>query len=451
MKIAFIGTGYVGLVSGTCFAELGLDVTCIDKDKGKIAQIKKGKLPIYEPGLAELVEKNIKSKRLKFTNSLKEGVEKADIIFIAVGTPTDNKNGSADLSYVYSAAEELAEYIRSGAIVVTKSTVPVGTGKNVKKIISSKRKGVKFEVASNPEFLREGCAVNDFLQPDRIIVGLESDSARSKIEQLYKPLTTKGIPLLFTDIQTAELTKYAANAFLATKIAFINEVADMCEKTGANINDLAKGIGTDHRIGESYLSPGPGYGGSCFPKDTLALQYMAKEWKSGEKIISGVISSNDKRKNNMAGKVVAALGGNAKGKTIAVLGLAFKANTDDMRESPAIPIVEGLLKAGAKLKAYDPQAMEEAKKYIKGNVKYVGSSYEAMKDADAAVIITEWAEFSNLDFDKVRDSLKTPLIIDFRNLYNPGRMRERSLSYISIGREDVRVANLKLATKKNKF
>lgn len=439
MKITFIGTGYVGLVSGSCFAELGQSVTCVDKDKKKIKLLESGKIPIFEPGLQEIVHKNRKSGRLKFSSSLEKGVKDAEVIFVAVGTPTDGKNGNADLSYVYGVADELAEYIQDGAIIVIKSTVPVGTGKKFREIVEAKCSRIKFDMVSNPEFLREGCAVNDFLYPDRVVIGTESERAKRKLEELYKPLTSKGVALLSTDIQTAELTKYAANAFLATKIAFINEIADMCEKTDANVSDLAKGIGLDHRIGRTYLSPGPGYGGSCFPKDTLALQYMARQWKSGEQIVSSVIASNDKRKDNMADKIVNALGGKLKDKTIAILGLAFKANTDDIRESPAIPIVESLLKKGASLRIFDPEAMEHAKKEIKGkNISYCKDSYDAMKGADACVIATEWAEFSNLDFERVIEEMEEPLIIDLRNLYNPDRMRERGVSYISIGRKEIK-------------
>lgn len=450
MNIVFIGTGYVGLVSGACFAELGQDVVCVDKDKRKIESLKKGKIPIYEPGLAELVEKNCKAKRLTFTTSTKQALENAEVVFIAVGTPTNDKDGSADLSYVYAAAEEIANYIKDGVTIVTKSTVPVGTGKKVTEIIHAKRRGLDFSVASNPEFLREGCAVNDFLYPDRVIVGVESDDAKNKMERLYKPLTSKGVNLLITDLATAELTKYAANAFLATKIAFINEVADMCERTGANITDLAKGIGMDHRIGATYLSPGPGYGGSCFPKDTLALQHMSAKWGSGEMIVSSVIASNNERKLNMHKKVVRALGGKVKGKTIAILGLAFKANTDDMRESPALPIIESLLKEGANLKLYDQEAMHKAKDYISGKVQYSKSCYQAIEGADAAAIVTEWAEFSNLDFDKIKSLMKTPIIIDYRNMYNPQRMKERGISYYSVGRKEVRVASLRAVKKVEK-
>ncbi len=435
MKIAIIGTGYVGLVSGACFAELGLNVTCIDKDKNKIKALHKGKIPIFEPGLEKVVKTNVDTGRLQFETSLENSVRNADAVFIAVGTPPDGYAGGADLSYVYGAARDIVGFLEDGAVVVTKSTVPVGTGDRVRSIISEIRPELKFDVASNPEFLREGCAVKDFLEPDRVIVGTDSDTARRTLEVIYKPLINKDVPVLWVDVKTAELTKYAANAFLATKIALINEIADICEHVGANIEQVALGMGTDHRIGSNYLMPGPGYGGSCFPKDTLALRKIARGAGTQTRIVESVIESNDTRKLNMVRKIIDASGGNLEGKVVAILGLAFKANTDDMRESPALVIMSELDKAGAKLRAYDPEAMEQAQELfnIKG-VSWCKDAYEAMQNVDITVIITEWDDFRNLDLVRSKDLMKSPIVVDLRNLYSRELMESKGFTYISIGR-----------------
>lgn len=436
MRIAIIGTGYVGLVSGACFAELGLDVTCVDKDKRKVEMLERGDIPIFEPGLDRIVEKNVAAGRLRFTTSLPEAVKGIHAVFIAVGTPPDEENdGGADLRYVYGVADELADHIEEDTIIVTKSTVPVGTGDRVKAIIKRKRPDLKFHIASNPEFLREGCAVQDFLQPDRVLVGTESEEAREIMALLYKPLTAQGAALLQTDLRTAELTKYAANAFLATKIAFINEIADICEKVGANIEQLADGIGSDHRIGRNYLSPGPGFGGSCFPKDTLALRKIGRDFEAPTQVVDAVVKSNDNRKHAMAKKIIAANGGDVFCKNIALLGLAFKANTDDMRESPSLVIVPTLRKEGAHIRAFDPEAMEQAQKELGDEeITWCKDAYDALDGADCAVIATEWNEFRNLDLDEVKKRLKTPLLIDLRNLYPRHYVQKFGLKYVSIGR-----------------
>jgi UDPglucose 6-dehydrogenase len=418
-NIAIIGTGYVGLVSGTCFAEIGGNVTCVDVDATKINALKKGKIPIFEPELDVLVKKNFSANRLNFTTDFNEAVSQADIVFIAVGTPPQ-KNGGADLSFVFKVAEQIAASAKDGVVVVTKSTVPVGTGAKVKKIIAQKNKKLKFSVASNPEFLREGCAIQDFLKPDRVIIGADAKAVFDKIASCYKGLKNKNskpAPILFTDIQTAELTKYAANAFLATKVAFINEMADLCEAAGANIDLVAKGMGLDERISPYFLKVGPGFGGSCFPKDTLALQKIAADLKRPSKIVEAVIESNDLRKNNMAKKIITAAGGSAKGKNIAVLGLAFKANTDDMRDSAALNIVPALVKAGAKVSTYDPEASENAKKLLGAkNISYCKTMAQAIKDADVIAIVTEWEEFKTLDLKKLAKQKNTPIIVDLRNI-----------------------------------
>jgi len=435
MRIAVVGTGYVGLVSGACFSELGINVTCVDKDQRKIESLLSGKIPIFEPGLDKIVKKNHKKKRLRFTTDLSEAVKGVDAVFIAVGTPPDGDEGGADLSFVYGVAGELAKVIDNNTLIVTKSTVPVGTGDRIKAIIKRKNPKLKFSVASNPEFLREGCAVKDFMQPDRIIVGIENDKDKKKLEKLYKPLTRKKFPILFTDIRTAELTKYAANAFLATKIGFINEIADICEKVGANIENVAKGMGMDNRIGANYLFPGPGFGGSCFPKDTLALRKISKDVGAPTKIVESVIYSNEKRKLSMAEKVIEACGGSVKSKTIAILGLAFKANTDDMRHSSSLMILPVLRRAGAHLKVYDPEAMEQAKPLLSEEKTYwCKNSYDALSGADAAVIITEWDEFKKISLRKAKKLMKKPTIIDLRNLFSPEEMKKNGFKYSSIGR-----------------
>ncbi|MBT4220463.1 MAG: UDP-glucose/GDP-mannose dehydrogenase family protein [Rhodospirillaceae bacterium] len=438
MRVAMIGTGYVGLVTGACFSEFGVNVVCVDKDEGKIQRLEEGIMPIYEPGLDDLVANNVKAGRLSFTTSLPDAVKEADAVFIAVGTPTDKKTGHADLSYVYAAAEEIAAAMDGYTVIVTKSTVPVGTGDAVESIINKARPDADFDVVSNPEFLREGSAINDFMRPDRVVIGTSSDQARDVMSHLYRPLFLIETPILFTQRETSELIKYAANTFLATKITFINEVADLCEKVGADVHDVAKGIGLDGRIGRKFLHAGPGYGGSCFPKDTLALVHTARDAGSPLNIVEAVVEFNDQRKQAMAGRVADACGGSLKGKTIAVLGLTFKPNTDDMRDSPALDIVPGLIKGGATVRAFDPEGMEEAKHMI-DDVEWCDGAYETMPDADALVIITEWNEFRGLDLDRVKSLLNAPLMIDLRNIYNPKEMAEAGFDYHCLGRPHVAI------------
>ena len=437
MKICIIGTGYVGLVSGTCFAEFGVQVVCIDKDEKKIKNLKKGLIPIYEPGLDDLVKKNINQGRLKFDTKLRPYVNNSDAIFIAVGTPSRRGDGHADLRYVFSVAEEISESINNYSVIVTKSTVPVGTGKKVKDIIKKKNKNVEFDVASNPEFLREGSAINDFMRPDRVVIGCESDKAKKILSELYRPLYLLETPILFTRRETAELIKYAANAFLATKITFINEISDLCEKVGANVSDVSTGMGLDGRIGKKFLHPGPGYGGSCFPKDTLALVKTAKDYRSELNLVQEVVKSNKNRKKNIYKRVKMVLGGSLKNKKITILGLTFKPNTDDMRDSPSLDLIPALLKEGAKLSLYDPEGMPEAKKifkkYIK-NISWFNDAYKAMTKSNALIILTEWNEFRALDISKVKKLLYRPIIIDFRNIYNPDELFKQGMEYYSVGR-----------------
>jgi UDPglucose 6-dehydrogenase len=423
MRIAVIGTGYVGLVSGACFSEFGLDVVCVDKDADKIAGLRAGKMPIYEPGLEALVENNVRAGRLSFSTDLKASVKSADAVFIAVGTPSRRGDGHADLTYVHDAAREIAEAMDHYTVVVTKSTVPVGTGREVARIIREARPTADFDVASNPEFLR----------PDRVVIGAESDLAREVIRRLYRPLYLIETPIVFTSIETAELIKYAANTFLATKITFINEIADLCEKVGANVNDVARGIGLDGRIGRKFLHAGPGYGGSCFPKDTLALVKTAQDRGAPLKIVETVVAVNEARKLAMADRVVAALGGSAKGKTVAALGLTFKPNTDDMRDSPSLGILPALQKAGAIIRAFDPEGMAEAKKLMP-DLTYCHDAYDCMTGADALVLITEWNEFRALDLARAKSLLGQPILIDLRNVYNPAEMAEAGFRYSSVGR-----------------
>ena len=437
MKICIIGTGYVGLVSGTCFAEFGVQVVCIDKDEKKIKNLKKGLIPIFEPGLDDLVKKNIKQGRLKFDTKLHRYVNNSDAIFIAVGTPSRRGDGHADLRYVFSVAEEIAESINNYSVIVTKSTVPVGTGKKVKDIIKKKKQNVEFDVASNPEFLREGSAINDFMRPDRVVIGCESDRAKKILSELYRPLYLLETPILFTKRETAELIKYAANAFLATKITFINEISDLCEKVGANVSDVSTGMGLDGRIGKKFLHPGPGYGGSCFPKDTLALVKTAKDYKSELKLVEEVVKSNKNRKKNIYKRVKMVLGGSLKKKKITILGLTFKPNTDDMRDSPSLDLIPALLKEGAKLNLYDPQGMSEAKKIFKNytnNIFWFKDAYKAMTKSNALIILTEWNEFRALDLTKVKKLLHSPIIIDYRNIYNPDELFKQGMEYYSVGR-----------------
>ena len=437
MKISIIGTGYVGLVSGTCFAEFGMNVTCVDKDAKKINNLKKGIIPIFEPGLENLVKKNIDEKRLTFSTNLSEGIKGSEAIFIAVGTPSRRGDGHADLTYVYKVAEEISKCISHYAVIVNKSTVPIGTGKKVHEILRKNNKNIECDVASNPEFLREGSAINDFMRPDRVVIGCDSSKAKKILSELYRPLYLLETPIIFTKRETAELIKYAANSFLATKITFINEISDLCEKVGANVNDVSTGIGLDGRIGKKFLHPGPGYGGSCFPKDTLALVKTAQDYKSRLGLIEHVVESNNKRKKNIFKKVKKACLNKLKGKKVTILGLTFKPNTDDMRDSPSLDLIPSLIKEGAKLKLFDPEGMSEAKELFKKNNKEIlwcDDSYSAMKDSDALVILTEWNQFRALDLTKVKSYLKEPTIIDFRNIYEPEDMIKLGFNYFSLGR-----------------
>jgi len=433
MRIAMIGTGYVGLVSGACFSEFGHHVTCVDVDADKIARIEQGEMPIFEPGLDVLVEKNVANERLQFTTDLAKAVSAADAVFIAVGTPTRRGDGHADLTYVYAAAEQIAAAIDHYTVIITKSTVPVGTGREVEHIIRKARPDANFDVVSNPEFLREGAAIEDFMRPDRIVIGTESDAAKEAMRVLYRPLLLRETPILFTSRETSELIKYAANTFLATKITFINEIADLCEQLGANVQDVAKGIGMDGRIGAKFLHPGPGYGGSCFPKDTLALVRTGQEYGSPLHIVETVVETNKQRKTRMAEKVIASCGGSVDGKTIAVLGLTFKPNTDDMRDSASLTIVPALQAAGASIRAYDPEGMDEAKKLL-NDITWCDDAYETMEAADAIVIITEWNEFRALDLGRAKTLMRTPVMIDLRNIYTPAEMADAGFAYTSVGR-----------------
>ncbi len=436
MRIAMIGTGYVGLVSGTCFSEFGWDVTCVDVDAAKIERIHAGQMPIYEPGLPELVQSNVDAGRLHFTTDLRSAVAAADAVFIAVGTPSRRGDGHADLSYVYKAAEEIAAGMDGYTVVVTKSTVPVGTSAEVARVISEARPDADFDVVSNPEFLREGSAINDFMRPDRVVIGASEERAREVMRRLYRPLFLLETPILFTEPQTSELIKYAANSFLATKITFINEFADLCEKVGANVQDVSRGIGLDGRIGPKFLHAGPGYGGSCFPKDTLALVRTAKDAGSPISLVEQVVKVNDARKVGMADRVVAACGGDISGKTIAVLGVTFKPNTDDMRDAPSLDVIPRLIEQGARLRAYDPAGMDEARTML-SDVEWCDDSYAAMDGADAVLILTEWNEFRAIDPEKAKARLKQPIMVDLRNIYRPDEMAAAGFHYSSIGRPTV--------------
>ncbi len=436
MRIAMVGTGYVGLVSGTCFAEFGHTVTCIDKDEDKIERLKNGEIPIYEPGLKELLKRQIDSNRIQFTLDLAEAVKEADAVFIAVGTPTRRYGRDADLSYVYDAAREVAQNIDGYTVVVNKSTVPVGTGQEVENIIRSERPDLDFDVASNPEFLREGAAISDFMRPDRVVVGVTTERAQNVMREIYRPLYINETPILFTDRETAEIIKYAANAFLATKITFINEVADLCEQVGADVQQVAKGIGLDGRIGSKFLHAGPGYGGSCFPKDTQALTRTGQKFTAPQRIVETVIAVNEDRKAHMADKIIDVLGGSLRGKKIGILGVAFKPNTDDMRDAPSLTIIPILQQAGAKISATDPEAMEPAKEMME-DVTWCKDAYEVAKDCDALVIITEWNEFRALDLDRIGEAMKQKCIVDLRNVYKIPEMQEKDFHYVSIGRKEV--------------
>ena len=433
MKIAMIGTGYVGLVSGACFAEFGPHVTCVDVDAAKIARLLQGEMPIYEPGLDALVAKGIASGRLSFTTDLAHAVAEADAVFIAVGTPSRRGDGHADLRYVEAAAVDIAKALTGYTVVVTKSTVPVGTGRRVAEILREQNPQADFDVASNPEFLREGSAIGDFMRPDRVVIGAETDRAREVMQALYRPLYLMETPVVMTTLETAELTKYAANAFLATKITFINEMADLCEKVGANVQDVARGMGLDGRIGKKFLHAGPGYGGSCFPKDTIALVRTAQEYGSPARLVEAVVQVNDTRKGAMASRVIAACGGSVRGKTVGVLGVAFKPNTDDMREAPRLAIVPALQDAVAIVRAYDPAAMHEAAALLPG-VHWCTDAYDAAQGADVLVIITEWNEFRALDLDRVGAAMRTRILVDLRNVYRAEDARAQGFHYASIGR-----------------
>ena len=433
MRIAMIGTGYVGLVSGACFSEFGASVSCVDQDAAKIAGLQRGEMPIYEPGLAALVAANAAAGRLSFTTELAAAVAGVDAVFIAVGTPSRRGDGHADLSYVFAAAEAIGRALRGPAVVVTKSTVPVGTGYQVAEILRNSRRGGDVEVAANPEFLREGSAIADFMRPDRVVIGAESERAGAVLRQLYRPLYLIETPMLFTDIATAELIKYAANAFLATKITFINEIADLCERLGADVQDVARGIGLDGRIGRKFLHAGPGFGGSCFPKDCTALVRTAREAAAPLAIVETVVAVNQARKRQMADKIAAACGGSLAGKTLAVLGLTFKPNTDDMRDAPSLEILPRLAAAGAGIRAFDPEGMDEARKLMPEFV-YCQDAYQTMEGADALILLTEWNAFRGLDLGRARDLLASPLVIDLRNIYQPHEVAAAGLSYVSIGR-----------------
>ncbi|MSP87754.1 MAG: UDP-glucose/GDP-mannose dehydrogenase family protein [Alphaproteobacteria bacterium] len=439
MRIAMIGTGYVGLVSGACFSEFGAAVTCVDKDVAKIDGLKRNEMPIYEPGLDALVATNVAAGRLSFTTDLKSAVASADAVFIAVGTPSRRGDGHADLSYVYAAAREIATAVTGYTVVVTKSTVPVGTGREVLRIIREARPDAEVDVVSNPEFLREGSAINDFMRPDRVVIGCDSERAREVMRELYRPLYLNETPIVFTTRRSSELIKYAANTFLATKITFINEVADLCEALDCDVQDVARGIGLDGRIGGKFLHAGPGYGGSCFPKDTLALVKTARDAKAPLRIIETVVEINEARKMQMAAKIDRALNGGTKGKTIAVLGLTFKPNTDDMRDSPSLVILPELIKRGAKIRAFDPEGMKEAAKMLPASIEMCEDAYDAMEGADAIVLLTEWNEFRALDLDRVKALLKAPVMIDLRNVYNPTDMAAANFHYTCVGRASVAI------------
>ena len=437
MRLAMVGTGYVGLVSGTCFAEFGVDVVCVDTNVEKIEALKKGKIPIFEPGLEDLVAKQVARGRLSFTTNLAEAVKGADAVFIAVGTPPRKEDGHADLSFVYAAAKQVAEAAEGYTVVVTKSTVPVGTARAVEKIIAENKKSDSvIDVASNPEFLREGAAVNDFMRPDRIVIGTDSERAVEVLREVYRPLYLNETPMVITTPETSEIIKYAANAFLATKITFINEIANLCEASGANVQHVAKAIGLDGRIGSKFLHAGPGYGGSCFPKDTLALTQTGQVMKAPQTIVEAVVKANHNRQQQMAERVIAACGGDVKGMKIGVLGVAFKPNTDDVRDAPSLVIIPELQKAGAEIFAHDPEAQEEAEKHLK-NVHWVKDPYAVAKDADAVVILTEWNEYRALDMKRLSDSMGVKRLIDMRNIYKPAVMRELGFHYVSIGRPEV--------------
>lgn len=436
MKIAIIGTGYVGLVTGTCFAEFGHDVVCVDKIEEKITSLRQGQIPIYEPGLDILVAKNVAEGRLRFTTKLEETVPETEAVFIAVGTPSSRRgDGYADLSYIYAAAKEIAPCLRGYTVIIDKSTVPVGTARQVARIIREANPMADFDVASNPEFLREGAAIADFMRPDRVVIGVDSERSEQVLRDIYNPLYLLETPIVSTSIETAELTKYAANAFLAVKISFINEIASVCEAVGADVAALAKGIGMDGRIGSKFLHPGPGYGGSCFPKDTLALMRLVQEYGENLRIVEAAVDVNSAQKARMVKKIRDAVGGSEAKKTIAVLGLTFKPETDDMRDAPAITILPALLEKGAIIRAHDPKGMDEAKKYLPDGIEYVDNAYAACEGADAVVLMTEWNQYRALDIDKIKQAMRTPVFIDLRNVYDPAVMRAQGFRYVGVGRQ----------------
>lgn len=447
MRIAVVGTGYVGLVSGACFAEFGTEVVCVDTDADKIARLKDGDIPIYEPGLEELVVKQVEAGRLSFTTELAEAMDGAKAVFIAVGTPTSRRgDGSADMTYVYNAARDIAGNIKDYVVIVDKSTVPVGTARNVRRVIAETNPDADFDVCSNPEFLREGAAINDFMRPDRVVIGVETERAEAVMRTLYRPLYLNETPMVVTSLESAEIIKYAANAFLATKITFINEVANLCEKAGADVQHVAKGLGLDNRIGSKFLHAGPGYGGSCFPKDTRAFVQIGKEYDAPQRIVETVAQINTDRQFAMAKKVIAALGGDVRGKKIGILGIAFKPNTDDIREAPALAIIPVLQDAGAIIAAHDPEAMQNARDVVR-DVAWKDDPYDVARDADALVIVTEWNEYRALHLQKLADIMGQKCVIDLRNIYKPADMQAHGFHYVSIGRPDM-VADEKTALKK---
>ena len=436
MNVVMIGSGYVGLVSGACFAEFGADVTCVDVDAGKIERLQRGEVPIYEPGLDALMARNVTAGRLRFTTELSPAVGEADLVFIAVGTPTRRGDGHADLSYVYAAARDVAKHLQGYTVIVDKSTVPVGTARQVARIVREERPDADFDVASNPEFLREGAAISDFMRPDRVVIGVESPRAEALLRELYRPLNLIETPILATGLESAELIKYASNAFLATKISFINEISTLCEAVGADVHAVARGMGLDGRIGRKFLHPGPGYGGSCFPKDTLALVRIAQEHGVSSRIVEAVVEVNAAQKARMVKKIRASLGGNEAGKTIAVLGLTFKPETDDMRDAPALAILPTLLEKGAVVRAHDPQGVEEAKRVLPPGIEYCGDIYETLTGADAVVLLTEWNAYRGLDLERVRRLMRGDVFVDLRNVYEPARMKAAGFRYDSVGRPE---------------
>ncbi|MDH5570225.1 MAG: UDP-glucose/GDP-mannose dehydrogenase family protein [Gammaproteobacteria bacterium] len=434
MNVVMIGSGYVGLVSGACFAEFGANVVCVDKDENKINALLSGAIPIYEPGLDLLVKKNVESGRLKFSLELKSAVAEADLVFIAVGTPTRRGDGHADLKYVYAAAEEVAAYLKGYTVIVDKSTVPVGTARQVSRIVKKANPDADFDVASNPEFLREGSAIGDFMRPDRVVLGVESVRAEEKMRELYRPLNLIEAPIHVTDLESAELIKYASNAFLATKISFINEISQLCEKVGADVHSVAKGMGLDGRIGKKFLHAGPGYGGSCFPKDTLALIRIAQEHGASSRIVESVVEVNAAQKALMVSKIREALGGSESDKTIAVLGLTFKPETDDMRDSPSLAILPALADKGAIIKSHDPEGMDEAKKILPDSIIYCDSVDQTVKDADVVVLMTEWNQYRGLDLEHIKNLMKGDVFVDLRNVYERGLMEKHGFKYHCVGR-----------------